>query len=290
MIAVRFLVLLIVVPLVVQQVSKRFIVAPVLDRVRGEESAAQVFLNDEMKEEAFKELQAYEETLKFDALIHSIPPRSAEASGQPAAEKESSSAPSEASGQPPGEKGSGSAPSEEASGQPPEKPPGEGSSPPPSEPAANQALSDEDREKLVKQKAIEIAEEFRNKSKDAMSNVFADVIALGAFVLLLLVNREAVAVLKLFTDGVTQGLSDSAKAFILILLTDIFVGFHSPHGWEVLLEAVAGHLGIAASRTGIFFFIATVPVVLDTIFKYWLFRHLSRMAPTTLATYKEMND
>jgi hypothetical protein len=33
-------------------------------------------------------------------------------------------------------------------------------------------------------------------------------------------------------DEIVYGLSDSAKAFIIILFTDMFVGFHSPHGWE----------------------------------------------------------
>ncbi|WP_410500722.1 hypothetical protein [Chroococcidiopsis sp. SAG 2025] len=41
---------------------------------------------------------------------------------------------------------------------------------------------------------------------------------------------------KLFTNDVT-------KVFILILLNDLFVGYHSVHAWEVLLEAIAKHLG-----------------------------------------------
>jgi hypothetical protein len=159
-----------------------------------------------------------------------------------------------------------------------------------SEAACVPPLSEEEIEQCAKEKALELAAEFRQRSENAMSNVFADVIATGAFVVVLLVNREAIAVLKTFTNGVVNELSDSAKAFIIILSTDIFVGFHSPHGWEVILEAMASHLGIEPNRTGIFLFIATVPVIMDTILKYWLFRYLSRMAPSTLATYKEMDD
>jgi hypothetical protein len=286
--------MLILVPFFVQQVSKQFIVVPILDHFRGGE-VVQVFLNDEMKEEAFRELQTFEESLKFEALISPSSP-TLEESDQPHTEKESSTTSAEkepnspaaepGSNQPAIEKGSPS-PAEPGSNQPAIE--NKGSSPP-AELAPTQPLSEEAREKLVKQKAIEIAEEFRQKSKDAMGNVFADAIALGAFVLILVLNREAIVVLQSFTNNVVQGLSDSAKAFVIILLTDIFVGFHSPHGWEVLLEGVAGHLGIPANRTGIFLFIATIPVILDTMFKYWLFRYLSRMAPSTLATYKEMND
>ena len=70
----------------------------------------------------------------------------------------------------------------------------------------------------------------------------------------------------------------------------MFVGFHSPHGWIVILEEFAEHLGIPPARDIIFIFIATVPVILDTICKYWIFRYLSRISPSSLATFKEMNE
>ena len=70
----------------------------------------------------------------------------------------------------------------------------------------------------------------------------------------------------------------------------MFVGFHSPHGWEVLLESLSNHLGVAANHSAISLFIATVPVVMDTMMKYWIFRYLSRMSASTVATLKEMNE
>jgi hypothetical protein len=68
------------------------------------------------------------------------------------------------------------------------------------------------------------------------------------------------------------------------------VGFHSPHGWEVILEGIANHLGLPANKSLIFLFIATFPVVLDTIFKYWIFRYLNRISPSAVATLKNMNE
>ena len=120
--------------------------------------------------------------------------------------------------------------------------------------------------------------------------MFADVIAVLAFSLLLSGCKEKVATLKAFIDEIVYGLSDSAKAFIIILFTDIFVGFHSPHGWEILLEGLSNHLGLAANRNFIFLFIATFPVILDTVFKYWIFRYLNRISPSAVATYKNMNE
>ena len=94
--------------------------------------------------------------------------------------------------------------------------------------------------------------------------------------------------LKLEADkGSTH--ADSAKAFAIILFTDVFVGFHSPEGWTVLLNGVAHHLGIPARDNFIMLFIATFPVVLATIFKYWIFRYLNRVSPSSVATLRNMN-
>lgn len=145
-------------------------------------------------------------------------------------------------------------------------------------------------EEKVKVKAKDIAEEFAKKSNGAISNVFADFISLIGFAIIIITNKKEIVIVKSFMDEIIYGLSDSAKAFIIILFTDIFVGFHSPHGWEVLLEGFAEHLGVSASRSWIFLFIATFPVILDTIFKYWIFRYLSRLSPSALATLKEMDE
>ncbi|MEO0771232.1 MAG: proton extrusion protein PcxA, partial [Cyanobacteria bacterium J06649_4] len=151
-------------------------------------------------------------------------------------------------------------------------------------------LSEEEIENRVRQKAFKIEEDYRQRSADAVENVFADVIAVLSFSLLLTNCKSQVATLKSFIDEIIYGLSDSAKAFIIILFTDIFVGFHSPHGWEVLLEGMADHLGLPANRNFIFLFIATFPVILDTVFKYWIFRYLNRISPSAVATYKNMNE
>jgi CemA family len=97
-------------------------------------------------------------------------------------------------------------------------------------------LSEEVIEERVKYKAAELAKEYWHKSNSSISNVFVDSLGVLAFSLVLLVNRKKIAILKSFMDDIVYGLSDSAKAFIIILLTDVFVGFHSLHGWEVILE------------------------------------------------------
>ena len=184
-----------------------------------------LFINVDLEEEAFKELERFEQHLKFETLI-------------------------------------GMAPS----------------------------LSSEEREKKIEEKAVELAEEYREESGGAIKNIFADLLSCAAFVWILLNNKKEIEILKSFMDDVIYGLSDSAKAFIIILFTDVFVGFHSPHGWEVILEGLSRHLGLPENRQFIFLFIATFPVILDAVFKYWIFRYLNRSSPSAVATYKNMNE
>lgn len=151
-------------------------------------------------------------------------------------------------------------------------------------------LSPEVREEKVRTKVTRLAEDFSHHSAEAVKNWIADLAGVVAFMIIFVNGKREMKVVGGFMDELTYGLSDSAKAFIIILFTDIFVGFHSPHGWEVLLEGIADHWGVAANHSYISLFIATFPVILDTIFKYWIFRHLNRISPSAVATYKEMNE
>lgn len=151
-------------------------------------------------------------------------------------------------------------------------------------------VSPEEIEEKMRERVQEISQEFRTESYSAIKNVFADLVALGAFSWLIINSKREIEVLKDFLDQIVYGLSDSAKAFIIILFTDMFVGFHSPHGWEVILEGISRHLGLPENHDFIFLFIATFPVILDTIFKYWIFRYLNRISPSSVATYRNMNE
>ncbi|NJN62454.1 MAG: proton extrusion protein PcxA [Coleofasciculaceae cyanobacterium RL_1_1] len=222
-ISLKFILTLILIPLLVHQVSKNLIIKPIYENFWEEKTS--VFINKDFEEEAFMELHHYEEMLQFQAMIGRAP-----------------------------------------------------------------ALSDEEREQVVQAKALEIAEEFESRSGNAVENVFSDLFSLFSFCIVLIASRREVEIVKSFIDDLVYGLSDSAKAFIIILFTDIFVGYHSPHGWEVVLEGVFNHFGLAENRQFNFLFIATFPVILDTVMKYWIFRYLNRISPSAVATYRNMNE
>jgi hypothetical protein len=224
-ISVRFLLILIIVPLLTHQVTKSLFVTPLVQKYFDDHEQQVLFINQDMEEEAFMELQRYEERLDFRSIIGLAPP-----------------------------------------------------------------LSPEEKEVEIKNKAEELSEEFRKQGVNAISNVFADFFSLIAFGGIIFFCKREIQIIKSFLDEIAYGLSDSAKAFLIILVTDMFVGYHSPHGWEVILEGIARHLGLPENRDFNFLFIATFPVILDTVLKYWIFRYLNRISPSSVATYKNMNE
>lgn len=240
-ISLKFILLLILIPLLTQQVAKNFVVGPIYDRLVGHN--ADIFLNVDMKEEALMELTRFQEMLEFEKRI-------ADRVNELSEEEQSELIF-----------------------------------------IRNiHSVSEKEIEEQVKFKALELAEEYTYRSGNAIKNIFADIFSFIAFGFVIYNSKREIASLKSFMDDLVYGLSDSAKAFIIILFTDIFVGFHSPHGWEVILEGISRHLGLPESREFIFLFIATFPVILDTVFKYWIFRYLNRISPSAVATYRNMNE
>lgn len=246
-ISFKFILLIILIPLLTQQLSKNWLIGPIYDNFIGSQKI--LFLNIDMEEEAYEELHRFEERLKFEAFLAAeIEEAYEEESDEQVKEQEQQLL------------------------------------------ASTHKLSEEEIEEEVKHKAVEMAEEYRDRSSNAIKNVFADICSVIALIIFFMNSNREIAIFKSFIDEIVYGLSDSAKAFIIILFTDVFVGFHSPHGWEVILEGISRHLGIPESREFIFLFIATFPVILDTVFKYWIFRYLNRISPSAVATYKNMNE
>jgi CemA family len=222
--ALRFILMLILVPLLVQYISKIVVVGPVVDFYRSYRNA-DVFLNVNLEREAIEEMERFEKTLKFKQIVGVAP-----------------------------------------------------------------KLTSAQIERQIETKAGEIKVNYYRQSANAVKNWFADFLAILAFGWLISHSQQQINILKSFIDDLISGLSDTAKAFMIILLTDTFVGFHSPHGWEIILEGTAKHLGIPENREFNSLFIATFPVLIDTVFKYWIFRYLTGQSPSAVATFKTMNE
>nr|YP_009562999.1 chloroplast envelope protein [Huodendron biaristatum]YP_010034010.1 chloroplast envelope membrane protein [Huodendron tibeticum]QAV58524.1 chloroplast envelope protein [Huodendron biaristatum]QOW83384.1 chloroplast envelope membrane protein [Huodendron tibeticum] len=105
----------------------------------------------------------------------------------------------------------------------------------------------------------------------------------------ILCNEELV-ILNSWAQEFLYNLSDTIKAFSILLLTDLCIGFHSPHGWELMIASVYKDFGFVHNDQIISGLVSTFPVILDTIFKYWIFRYLNRVSPSLVVIYHSMND
>jgi len=222
--SLRYLLLLIVIPLLINQTSKAFIVEPLVNRF-WQNQPSEMVLNSEQEEKLLKEFRHFQDQVRFVMLLGESP-----------------------------------------------------------------KLSQQEMQKKIQEEAVILAQKYSHETINSISNIFANSLAAIAFITLLLKGKRQLAVLNRFLGELIYGLSDSAKAFTLILVTDMFVGFHSAYGWEVVLKQTLGHFGLPENRQFISLFIATVPVILDAIGKYWVFRYLNRMSPSSVATYREMNE
>uniref|UniRef100_UPI003001A7BB chloroplast envelope membrane protein n=1 Tax=Didymocarpus purpureobracteatus TaxID=411098 RepID=UPI003001A7BB len=102
-------------------------------------------------------------------------------------------------------------------------------------------------------------------------------------------NQELV-ILNSWAQEFLYNVSDTVKAFSILLLTDLCIGFHSPHGWELMIGSVYKDFGFVHNDQIISGLVSTFPVILDTILKYWIFRYLNRVSPSLVVIYHSMND
>nr|YP_009660100.1 envelope membrane protein [Trapa natans]YP_010046393.1 envelope membrane protein [Trapa natans var. bispinosa]QCR99993.1 envelope membrane protein [Trapa natans]QPJ78176.1 envelope membrane protein [Trapa natans var. bispinosa] len=105
-----------------------------------------------------------------------------------------------------------------------------------------------------------------------------------------ILGNEELVILNSWVQEFLYNLSDTIKAFSILLLTDLCIGFHSPHGWELMIGYVYKDFGFAHNDQIISGLVSTFPVILDTIFKYWIFRYLNRVSPSLVVIYHSMND
>ena len=162
LISLRVLLLLVLVPLLVSQISGTYLISPAVNQFSPELPFLS-YPKPQLEEKAAKKLRLYKQELEFDAFLKGVEP-----------------------------------------------------------------LDDAELRNKLTEKATELKHDADEESLKAIKNVFADLAGLIAFAVVCLMSRDELRVLRGFVDEAVYGLSDSAKAFAIILFTDIFVGSTAP--------------------------------------------------------------
>lgn len=149
-------------------------------------------------------------------------------------------------------------------------------------------LSDEEAWLELRHKALELRDEWRLENRKAFANIWSDMVFGISLFLILYFNQSKVALLKFTGYKIINNISDTGKAFLIILITDIFLGYHSESGWQTLLEVIVEHYGLEVDQSAITIFICLIPVIIDACVKLWLFKFLPRLSPKVSNIFQEM--
>nr|YP_009757943.1 envelope membrane protein [Cyclopogon longibracteatus]QIM61352.1 envelope membrane protein [Cyclopogon longibracteatus] len=118
------------------------------------------------------------------------------------------------------------------------------------------------------------------------TNLICFAVLSGFFVL----GNEKLLFLNSWIQEFISNLSDTIKAFLILLVTDLWIGFHSTHGWELMIGSIYNDFGLAENDQILSGLVSTFPVILDTIVKYWIFIFLNRVSPSLVVIYHSMNE
>nr|WKT07993.1 chloroplast enveloppe membrane protein [Klebsormidium sp. SAG 2107] len=143
----------------------------------------------------------------------------------------------------------------------------------------------------IHERALQLVASYNDYSIQALVQLCTDGIFVCTLLLLLAFSQRKLSLAQMRAVGKKRSyLIDTMKAFLILLFTDLLIGFHSPHGWEILIESFMTYLGFAPNQYVVSLFVSTFPVIVDTVFKYWIFRHLNRVSPSIVVTYHTMSE
>ena len=269
--------ILLFVPLTINFLAKNYLVRPITEYYWNRHQP-EIFLNSYQQKRAFTELQDFEEKIYFESLILSNPKQKMI--------------------------GSFSVTDPEKKNEKQQQIVGELSSFTPVLNKKNESLNSlpiqtfghsyapeffsESVQNRLHEKILELAIHYNEESIEAITNFFADLISFSSLCYLFFALEIQINITKSFLLEVFFGLDDSKKSLFILFLTDLLVGYHSPNIWELFFSSFFDHYGLPENQTTIFLLVATLPVLLDVLFKYLIFRHLNRASPATVATYHAM--
>jgi hypothetical protein len=245
---IKCIFVLIFVPTFVNFLTSTYLIHPIAEYYWNVRQP-EIFLNSYQQKEAFLEIQEFEEKIYFESLI--FPSKNSKEAIQNVLEKNALSTTFT------------------------------------TEKSENLVESTVFEERL-KEKITELAIHYNEHSIDALTHIFSDLFGLLTLLFLFSKLEIQINITKSFLSEVFFGLDDSKKSLLILFLTDLLVGYHSPNIWEFFFQFVFHHYGLPENQTSIFLMVATLPVLLDVLFKYLIFRHLNRASPATVATYHAM--
>nr|YP_010707898.1 chloroplast envelope membrane protein [Helicanthes elasticus]WCQ87247.1 chloroplast envelope membrane protein [Helicanthes elasticus] len=128
-------------------------------------------------------------------------------------------------------------------------------------------------------------------NQDHMNTILHFSINIMSFIILSvysILGNDELVIINSRVQEFLYNLNDTIKAFSILLVTDLCIGFHSTHGWELMIDSIYNDFGFDHNDQIISVLASTFPVILDTIFKYGIFHYLNRISPALVLIYHSM--
>lgn len=142
----------------------------------------------------------------------------------------------------------------------------------------------------IHKETIQLVEMYNEDCIKIISHLLTNLIGFAFISAYLILGKNKLGILNSWIQEFFYSLSDTMKAFLILLATDLCIGFHSPHGWELMIDSISESYGFAHNERIISGLVSTFPVILDTILKYWIFRRFNRISPSLVVIYHSMNE
>nr|YP_009670992.1 chloroplast envelope membrane protein [Passiflora arbelaezii]QCX30271.1 chloroplast envelope membrane protein [Passiflora arbelaezii] len=118
------------------------------------------------------------------------------------------------------------------------------------------------------------------------TNLISFVILSGYYIL----AKQKLIILNSWVQEFLYNLNDTIKALSILFLSDLFIGFHSTRGWELMIGSVYKDFGFTHNDQILPVLASILPVIVDTIFKYWVFYYLNRISPSLVVIYHSISE
>lgn len=103
-------------------------------------------------------------------------------------------------------------------------------------------------------------------------------------------SHEELAILNSWVQEFLSNLSDTIKAFTILMLIELFTGYHTTHVWELVIGHIYKDFGFSQNDRIIAFLVSTLPVGLGVFLKFWTFQNLNSVSPSLVVIYRRIKE
>lgn len=128
-------------------------------------------------------------------------------------------------------------------------------------------LSDQEMEEKLRETALEFEQEERRGNSQAYENAIADAATFVIISSAVVAYRARISDLWSYFAFHFTSMRSATQAFLLLLVSDVAVGYHSADGWVTACRLLLSHYNLPENEDLISLFVAVVPVSLDVLFK-----------------------